>query len=193
MGLLYPFPVSAEEIDFASVKLDESGKTREVTLKTYGLPYLFWGYAAAILTAIFFLWLAIREPLAKLKTYDDAFDLALVYSLDLLIYVTVISLIAFLFYQKTLQRLTNTLIISHRFFGLTFLKRSYTIRLESFKILHHLDSPNVARLRGGEEERGFQNKGYFTLWVETEDKKYIQIDRHSRKADLSALKALLTL
>lgn len=193
MGLLYPFPVSADEIDFASIKLDEMGKTREVVLKTYGLPYLFWGYAAAILTAIFFLWLAIRDPLAKLKTYNDSFDLALVYGLDLMIYLTVLSLISFLFYQKTLTRLKNTLTISHRFFGLTLFKRTHTINLESFKILHHLDSPNVARLKGGEEQRGFQNKGYYTLWVETVEKKFIQIDRHSRKADLSALEALLRL
>ena len=115
------------------------------------------------------------------------------YGLDLLIYLTVLSLIAFLFYQKVLTRVNNSLTISHHFFGLTFLKRTYTIQLDGFKILHHLDSPNVARIKGGEEQRGFQNKGYFTLWVETVDKKFVQIDRHSRKADLSALESLLRL
>ena len=42
MGLLYVFPVSLEEEGFAEVK------DQTITLKTYGLPYVFWSYAAAI-------------------------------------------------------------------------------------------------------------------------------------------------
>ena len=39
---------------------------------------------------------------------------------------------------------------------------------------------------------GFQNKGYFVLWLKSADGKKILIDRHSRKVDLEKLKALLT-
>lgn len=193
MGLLYPFPVSPDESDFASLKLDESGKIKMVQVKTYGLPYLFWGYAAAVLTAIFFLWLAIRAPLEKLKSYNDSVDLMLIYGLDGLIYLSVLTLVAFLFYQKSITREVDRIIVSHAFFGLKLLRFNYHIRPDSFQILHHLDSPNVARLKGGEESLGFQNKGYFALWVKTVDDRFIQLDRHSRKADLSALAALLSL
>jgi hypothetical protein len=193
MGLLYPFPVSPDESDFASRKLDESGKIKMVEVKTYGLPYLFWGYAAAVLAAIFFLWLAIRAPMEKLKSYNDSFDLMLIYGLDALIYLSVLSLVAFLFYQKSITRQADRIEIAHAFFGLKVLNFTYLIRPDSFQILHHLDSPNVARLKGGEESLGFQNKGYFALWVKTLDDRFIQLDRHSRKSDLSALAELLSL
>ncbi len=193
MGLLYPFPVSADESDFTTIKLNESGKVSMVKVKTYGLPYLFWGYAAAIIVAIIFLWLAVRAPLEKLKSYNDSFDLMLIYGLETLIYATVLSLIAFLFYQKSITRRQNEIEVAHAFFGLKLLKFTYQIGPDSFQIRHHLDSPNVARLKGGEESLGFQNKGYFALWVQTQDGRFIQLDRHSRKADLSALAALLSL
>ena len=38
---------------------------------------------------------------------------------------------------------------------------------------------------------GFQNKGYFILWLKTKEGKRINIDRHSRKADLVKLESLL--
>ncbi len=193
MGLLYPFPVSSDEKDFATLTLNESGKVRSVSLKTYGLPYIFWGYATAVIAAIFFLWLAIRAPLEKLKTYNDSFDLMLIYGLDALIYISVLSLMAFLFYQKSITRSSDKIQVIHSFFGLKLIKLNYHIRPDSFQILHHLDSPNVARLKGGEEGLGFQNKGYFALWVTTVDDRFIQLDRHSRKADLIALSALLSL
>lgn len=193
MGLLYPFPVSADETDFASLKLNDAGKVSSIEVKTYGLPYLFWGYAAAILAAIFFLWLAIRAPLEKLKSYNDSVDLMLIYGLETLICLSVLSLVAFLFYQKSITRQGDKLQVAHALVGLRVLKFTYTIRPDSFQILHHLDSPNVARLKGGEESLGFQNKGYFALWVKTTDDRFIQLDRHSRKADLSALAALLSL
>ena len=193
MGLLYPFPVSPDESDFATLKLDESGKIRMVEVKTYGLPYLFWGYAAAIIAAIFFLWLAVRAPLEKLKSYNDSFDLILIYGLEILIYTSVGSLIAFLFYQKSITREAEKIEVAHAFFGLKLLKFTSQIEPDSFQIRHHLDSPNVARLKGGEESLGFQNKGYYALWVKTKNGRFIQLDRHSRKADLSALAALLSL
>jgi hypothetical protein len=62
---------------------------------------------------------------------------------------------------------------------------------DAFEVSAFLSSPNVARSRGDEESAGFQNKGYFILWLRTQDGKRINIDRHSRKADLMKLESLL--
>jgi hypothetical protein len=46
-------------------------------------------------------------------------------------------------------------------------------------------------MKSNEENLGFQNKGYFILWIKTKEGKKIQIDRHSRKIDIEKLKSLL--
>ncbi len=60
MGLMYVFPVSEEEADFV-IKKDDM-----LILKTYGLPYIFWIYALCSVTVVFFMFLAIKEPILKL-------------------------------------------------------------------------------------------------------------------------------
>jgi hypothetical protein len=192
MGLLYPFPVSESEADFVRIELNQT-KVQKITLKTYGLPYLFWGYAAACLTALFFLWLAVREPLAKLKTLGDSLDQTLIVSLEILIAVTPIMILSFLFFEKKITCEKASLKLTYKVFGLPLYVRTMAINPDSYRVLHHLDSPNVARIKGGEEAVGFQNKGYFKLWVDSVDGKSFEIDRHSRKADLIALSALLKL
>jgi hypothetical protein len=69
--------------------------------------------------------------------------------------------------------------------------RELAVATNPFQVDHFIDGPNVARLRGGDESRGFQNKGYFTLWVRTAGEELVLVDRHSRKADLLALQTLL--
>ena len=60
MGLLYVFPVATDEKDFVDIQVDK------ITLKTYGLPYIFWGYALGICLVILFMFLAIKAPILKL-------------------------------------------------------------------------------------------------------------------------------
>ena len=74
MGLMYVFPVSEEEADF--VKKDD-----RLTLKTYGLPYIFWIYAICTVAVIFFMFLAIKAPVLKLIELGDETDATLGYSL----------------------------------------------------------------------------------------------------------------
>ena len=63
---------------------------------------------------------------------------------------------------------------------------------------HFMDSPNMAKIRSRqglpstESMTGFENKGYFELNITTADNKSVNIDRHSRKADLLKLKELLS-
>ncbi len=192
MGLLYPFPVSPDETDFAHLMTGPSGRIQKVTLKSYGLPYIFWGYALASLTVLFFLWLAVRNPMEKLAAMGGL-DAALVGLLQILIYSLPVIILGFFFYEKTLVATPGTLAITHRFFGVSFKRKSYSLAAQPFAVDHFMDAPNVARLKGGPEAVGFQNKGYFTLWARTSDDRTIRVDRHSRKADLEALAALLML
>lgn len=186
MGLLYVFPVSLEEKDFVEIK-DQS-----MTLKTYGLPYIFWGYATAILMVIFFMFLAIKAPVLKLIDLGDDTDHLLGYSLLTFIGSLPVFILAFFFYEKRIVKKFQSLTLEYRVFGLKVFSESFTpAETNAFSIEPFLSSPNLARIKGGEESAGFQNKGYFILWLNTKEGKRINIDRHSRKADLVKMEELL--
>jgi len=189
MGLLYPFPATPEETDFISLDLKKG-----ITLRTYGLPYLFWGYAAASLAVIFFLWLAVDDSMTKLYQMGDSVDQTLVRALQSFLILLPLTTLAFFFYEKRLHRSGPTLTVEHRLFWIPYFKRVYQLRAaDPFEIRHFMDAPNVARMKAGPEAVGFQNKGYFTLVAVLESGKEIMLDRHSRKADLQGVMGLLNL
>ena len=186
MGLLYVFPVSTEEKDFVDIQ------SEKITLKTYGLPYIFWGYALAISLMILFMFLAIKAPILKLIALGDETDAILGYALFAFLGFLPLFLLGFFFYEKRIIRTKHDLILEYRIFGLKIFSETFTPHLQdAFEVSAFLSSPNVARSRGDEESAGFQNKGYFILWLRTQDGKRINIDRHSRKADLMKLESLL--
>lgn len=188
MGLMYVFPVSQEETDF--VKLEPS----KITLKSYGLPYIFWAYAAAALMMVGFMSLAIKDPILKLIQLGDEVDVTLGYSLFTFLGLIPIVALAFFFYEKRIVKESNTVKLIYRVYGMTVFSESFTITdNNAFWVEHFIDSPNMARMKGGEEAAGFQNKGYFILWMKTANDKKIMVDRHSRKVDVDKLLALLKL
>ncbi len=185
MGLIYVFPVSTEETDFV---LDQDEKR---ILKSYGLPYIFWIYAVCIIAVVGLMFFAIREPVLKLVSLGDETDALLGYSLLSMIALSPLVILAFFFYEKRIIRLGNQLSIEHRIFGLKMMSENHEIQsAQDLLIEPYLDSPNVARMNRTPENTGFQNKGYFVLYLRKGDKK-ITIDRHSRKADLEKLKNLI--
>ena len=193
MGLLYPFPASAEETDFISIETAQSG-AKKIGLRTYGLPYIFWGYAAASLSIVFFLWLAVQDSLTKLYSMGDPVDQMLVRSLQAFLILLPICSLAFFFYEKKLSRCGDQLKIVQKLFWIPYSVRTYSLRkVEPFEVMHYIDAPNMARIKSGPESVGFQNKGYFTLWAHLGNGKKIMLDRHSRKADLVGIQALLML
>lgn len=186
MGLMYVFPVSTEEADFVEKK------DGTLTLKTYGLPYIFWFYALCCVTVIFFMFLAIKEPILKLVELGDDTDALLGYSLLTFIGLLPVSILAFFFYEKRITKNKNTLGISHRVFGIPVFTEKFLLDpTDRLEISSFLSSPNVARMKSSEENTGFQNKGYFVLKLVSTQGKVFQIDRHSRKVDLEKLKAML--
>ncbi len=186
MGLLYPFPVSLEETDFA-LKTE-----KKLTLKTYGLPYIFWFYALCVISVILFMFLAIKAPALKLIELGDDTDQLLGKALLSFIGILPIFILGFLFYEKRIEISENTLKISHRVFGIKLMSKVMKLEHEDkFTVIHFLSSPNLARIKADPSELGFQNKGYFVLNLIKKTGDSHQIDRHSRKSDLEKLKELL--
>jgi hypothetical protein len=186
MGLLYVFPISLEEEDFV-VKGPES-----LTLKTYGLPYLFWGYAFAVLAVILFMFLAVKAPILKLVELGDDTDALLGHSLLGFILGLPVVLFSFFFYEKRIVKAGPRISMEHRLFRVKVFSETFELDGQKpFEIAPYLSSPNVARMKGSEESVGFQNKGYFILWITTSSGKRYALDRHSRKVDLQKLQELL--
>lgn len=186
MGLLYVFPVGEDEADFV-VK-----KNNELTLKTYGLPYIFWFYALCCIAVIFFMFLAIKEPVLKLIELGDETDSTLGYSLLSFVGLLPVFILSFFFYEKRIVKIGPEIRLIHKVFGITVFSEKFIVEdKDAFTVESFLTSPNVARMKADEGTAGFQNKGYFILWLKSKDGKRIQVDRHSRKADLDKLKNLL--
>jgi hypothetical protein len=185
MGLLYIMPIDLDEVDRVRVKEDT------LILKSYGLPLIFWGYLAAVLVVIFAMGIAIVDPLLKLYQTGDSINQALVILCTLTLIGVPLGFIALFFIEYRLQKNKNLLRKSYHLFGIPFYVKKLSLsNQDSFEVIHHLDSPNMAKMQGDEELRGFQNKGYFVLAIKTPTKT-IWIDRSSRKTDLVKLKTLL--
>ena len=185
MGLIYVFPVSSEETDFVH------RHDNKLTLKSYGLPYIFWVYAVCVIAVVGLMFFAIREPVLKLVSLGDETDAVLGYSLLTMIALSPVVILAFFFYEKRIIRVGRTISLEHRIFGLKLLSENHEFKdADDLVIETFLDSPNVARMNRSPENAGFQNKGYFVLYLRKGEKKIV-LDRHSRKADLEKLKTLL--
>ncbi len=196
MGLMYIFPVTDDqsEGDRAVVK------DNTLTLKTYGLPMIFWGYLAAAMSVLLIMWLASRAVIAKLLSYgEDPTMLFLGHLVQWTLILTPIVLLGFFFYEKMLTKKGQELILTYRVFFIPFWIKKFRLSAQdSFTVDHFMDSPNMARIRNRqglgspEAMKHFENKGYFELNIKTDKNKSVNIDRHSRKADLIKLKELLS-
>ena len=188
MGLMYLFPV--EDTDLSDDRVNKNGEG--ITLKTYGLPMIFWGYLAAILSVVFVMWIASLDIIAKMLTYNDPLLTFLAYLVRGFLIIGPTILVGFYFYEKFLIKHKNTLTIIHRVFFIPIKKETLKLNsTDAFLVNHFMDSPNVAKLKNEKELKGFENKGYFELHALVNDKK-IFIDRSSRKEDLLKLKDLLS-
>jgi hypothetical protein len=188
MGLLYLFPND----DTDTIENDRIIKTADsITLKTYGLPMVFWVYLAAIYIVVFTMWLTIRSSLDKLLTYDDSTMIFLYWLVKGTLTLGPLILLGFFFYEKFLTKSKNSLTITHRIFFIPiFSKKIILDTNESLTVDHFMDSPNIAKMNSHPDTRGFENKGYFELHA-ISNGRAIFIDRHSRKSDLLKMKEIL--
>lgn len=187
MGLMYIFPTQKEEID--RIEMADNS----VTLKTYGLPWVFWGYLAASLVVIFAMGLAIKGPIVKLINGDDQINTMLAYLVSATLVGLPLTLISFFFYEKFITKSGNKIIVTHRIFWTPIWKKTYSLfSPNSFIVEHFLDSPNVAKINKNPETRAFENHGYFELKIRLSDGKVVFLDRHTRKSDLQKMASLLS-
>ena len=194
MGLMYIFSTDLDDLDRTQIINDShSGRNNPtLILKTYGLPMIFWGYLSAALIVVAAMWLASRESLLKLMTYQDDLSLrALGYLVQYTLLFIPIVLLDIFFFEKQIKKSGNNLTLIYKIFFITiFSKKIILDGDDSLKVDHFMDSPNLARINRSEEHKGFENKGYFELHAISGGKS-ILIDRHSRKADLLKIKELL--
>lgn len=196
MGLMYIFPVSDDAAEGDRVEIKDS----KITLKTYGLPMIFWGYLVAVLSVVIIMWLASRAVVLKLLTYTD--DPTLVFLGHLVQWTLILipfALLCFFFYEKQLSKKNDELTLIYKVFFIPFWSKKFKLKSkESLNVNHFMDSPNMAKIRSRqglpsmESMKGFENKGYFELNITTADNKSVNIDRHSRKVDLVKMKDLLS-
>lgn len=180
------FPVSEDETDRIDLK------NNEISLKSYGLPLIFWGYLAAILTVVFAMALAVKGPMFKLYETGDSINQAIVIGATLTMTLIPLVMLCFFFYEKVIKKSGTSLIVTHKVFWIPLFSRKHTLKSQdAFEVKHFMDSPNVAKMQGSAELRGFENKGYFQLFMTTSNGKELFLDRHSRKADLVKMKELL--
>jgi hypothetical protein len=183
---MYIFPIDEKETDFVDVKADS------VTLKTYGLPVIFWVYLAGILIVLFSMWLSTKNVLGKLLTFDDLLLVTMYWMTKIILLVVPVVLIGFFFYEKQIKKSKDQLTITHKLFFIPFYKKTLTLDSSTaFTVDHFLDSPNIAKMKSRPALRGFENKGYFELHALANGKS-IRIDRHSTKPALVKMVELLS-
>ena len=189
---MYIFPVSTEENEHVEITQCPTDQGQIITLKTYGLPMIFWGYLAASLAVLSIMWLASKSVLDKLLTYNDTSLILLAYLVKTTLILTPVILLGFFFYEKQIKKNGNNLSLIYKVFFIKVFSKNFLMDSpDSFHVNHHLDSPNMAKIYNKEELKQFENKGYFELKIQTNNE-LILIDRHTRKADLVKIKELLS-
>jgi hypothetical protein len=187
MGLMYQFTSDIEDFDHVA-EHDTS-----ITLRTYGLPPIFWGYLAACLLAIGSLTLAVWPSVMKIIKSKELIDLLIGYGLIFTVFSVSLIFITLFFYEKNITKDKNHLTLTHKLYFMPFRKTNIELRESNqFSVNNFMASANVAKISGDESLRGFQNKGYYQLFAFDKNDQEIVIDRSSRKIDLEKIMILLT-
>lgn len=191
MGLFYIFPLEEGESD--QIAVIENQEEKQLQLRTYGPALFFWGVLAASLAVIGMMFLAIKTPAMKLIETQDFINQLLGLGVLLFLLLLPLSLLSFFLVEKVINKSQEQLIIRWKILTLPLWKKSIDLKdKEAFEISHHLDSPNMARLRAQKEMKAFENRGYYQLFALDKANKRHYLDRNSQKTHLERLKNLLS-
>ena len=186
MGLLYILPVSEKEKDRII------GVGDSITLKSYGLPSIFWLYFLGIFFILGLMWFAIFDPIMTLAKTEDPLNLFLAYLVLGTLILTPAILLFFFLYEKRVLKKGKNLTLGHYLLGIRLKSNTHLLKeIDSFTVNHFLTSPNLARLKKNPSMRAFENQGYWELNAELENGKSIIVDRNNRKADLVKISKIL--
>jgi len=189
MGLMYQFPTQIEDLD-DHIKITDN---KSLVLRTYGLPYIFWGYFTGGMIILSFMLLGIYNPIKKLYITGDILNQILCISVLALTLLLPLLAIGFLFYEKVIIKQKDKLFVNQKVLGITFQNKKISLsNNDSFTLEHFCDSPNLAKINSSKELKNYENQGYFKLYVSDENEVTHLIDRSNRKNDLEKIIKLLT-
>jgi len=187
MGLMFQMPLEENDLDDRIDVNDEF-----IRLRSYGLPMIFWGYLAAALTVICFMILAIYGPMKSIFLGNDVIN-KVIASVVLAIFILgPIIALGFYFYEKELLKKGSQLTIKHKVFFIPLKTILITLSEDNpLRLVHILDSPNVAKLNKEQGMAGFENRGYFQIFVKNKKGLDVLVDRNSQKREMKKLIELL--
>ena len=186
MGLLFQMPVEHNELDDRI-----SFNNNQLRIRSYGLPMIFWGYLLAIFAVLFFMIIAIKDPLYRAYSGEDEINKVIAICVFLVLILVPVTLLGAYFYEKELTLKNGVLSIAHKIFFLPI--RTYKVKVleESIYLEHYLESLNVAAQEKRQGMAGFENRGYYKLMIKDEKGKTYLVDRNSRRGEMRKLKELL--
>ncbi len=186
MGLLFQMPVEHNELDDRI-----SLRNNQLRIRSYGLPMIFWGYLLAIFSVLFFMVLAIKEPLSRAYHGEDEINQMIAIAVSAILTLTPLVLLSAYFYEKELILEGDQLIIAHKIFFIPVRKFRVKIASESLYLEHYLESLNVAAQEKKDGMAGFENRGYFKLMIKDDKGNTYLVDRNSRRGEMRKLKEFL--
>lgn len=184
MGLLYQFPTAHDEND-DRIAIDGD----IITLKSYGLPMVFWGYLAGIMFMLIIMYLAIKGPISSILNGSDQLNKIIALAVIALFILIPLTLLVLLFYEKIIVKHQNSFKITHRVFWTPIYIQKLDVK--ELVIEDMEGTPNIAKMENRPELKGFQNRGYFNLFAIDKNNKRILIDRSSQKNIINKLAELL--
>jgi len=188
MGLLFQFPNQHNPED-DRIQVDQENT---LTLKTYGLPWVFWGYLVGIMAVLFVMAMAIRSPLESIFKGGDQINTFIGYLVIITMVSIPLTVLCILFYEKMLIKKGERLTVIHRLFWIPLKKTVYQLsHKEAIELRHFMEAPNVARIKHEKGLEAFENRGHYEVIVTLIDKRQIVIDRHSQKHDIKKFIELL--
>ena len=184
-------PASIEEIDH--VKIEENANGKKLIIKSYGLPYMFWGYFLILMALEIAMYLSISSFIFKLLESENSLDLLLAYGCLATMLLIPLFSISMLFFQKNIIREENKLTIEFRIFWIKVRQKVFRFdnNQDKLEVTHLLESPNMAKIQKNPNTRAFENQGHYILTLWSNSKPHF-IDRHTRKQDLTKLANLIT-
>lgn len=190
MGLMFQMPLEENVLDD---RIEINKELDTIRLKSYGLPMIFWGYLLAALSVVFFMILAIKDPILKILSSDDAINHILAYCVITIFIFGPVIAISFYFYEKEIFKKGNIVKVIHKVYFIPLKTSIIEINDENqFILTHLLDSPNVAKSQKKDGMAGFENRGYYQVYAKDIKGKKILVDRNSRKGEMKKLIKLLS-
>ncbi len=190
MGLMFQMPLEDNVLDD---RIEINKDTNYLRLRSYGLPMIFWGYLVAALSVIFFMILAIKAPILKILSSDDTLNHFLAYCVLSIFILGPLVALSFYFYEKEIIKKDNKIKVIHKVFFMPL--KTFQVELSAdneLKLVHLLDSPNVAKAQKKEGMTGFENRGYYQVFAKDISGKEILVDRNSRRGEMRKLIEILS-